>query len=436
MATIPSGPPPAMMPLPAGWTEHTAPTGHMYYFHKETNKSTYVRPAPEVPLVQSPMHALPPRPPPFSFDAEANHDNVNPTAPQFSSNAKQQMQNLIFGGPPPRHSHQDRGQQQRGGHRGGFRGGHNSFQDQRRAPQDRPKHRDDIPNCAPWVLVRTKLGRRFVWNKDTNESFWKFPPDVMKGVVEFDRIQRERKERRERGEPSDAEDDAAMAEVEADLAAMEEEVEQQVVEVDGEVGMDDDEEYEEVEVTDDEGDEAGNASKRQRTEEPVDDQPVEMGEDDIAWQLAQMEAMEGDYGEEQEEEEEGLPLTDEDLRALFKELLDDTQLSPYTPWDKFLSEGALFEDERYKALPTMKARKDCFSEWCKERIQMQKEQKANQPKQDPKVQYMAFLDKFASKKLYWAEFRRKYRKDPEMKDAKLSDKEKETLYRDYVKKMR
>jgi hypothetical protein len=285
------------------------------------------------------------------------------------------------------------------------------------------------------VLVKTKLGRRFVWNKDTDQSFWKFPPDVMKGVVEYDRMEREKKERRERGEPSDVEDDT-MAEVEAELAAAEEEIEQQIVEVEGEEGMDDDEEYEEVEVTDDEGGDGEQPSKRQRTEEPAEDQPMEMGEDDIAWQLAQMEELEAagaDFGEE--EEEEGLPLTEEDCKALFKELLDDTGVSPYTPWDKLLEDGVLYDDERYKALPSMKARKECFDEWATSRMQHLKEQKAKQQKIDPRIPYLSFLHTHATPKLYWPEFRRKYKKEPEIRDTKLPDKDKEKLYRDHIKRL-
>ena len=252
--------------------------------------------------------------------------------------------------------------------------------------------------------------------------------------MDFDHKEREKKERRARGEPSDDEEDATMAEVEADLAAAEEEIEKQVVEVDGEVDMDDDSEYEEVEVTDDEGEEANNASKRQRTEEPTEDQALEMGEDDIAWQLAQMEAMEeGDFDEE--EEEEGLPLTEEDCKALFKELLDDTRISPYAPWDKVLENDGLYDDDRYKALPNMKARKDCFDEWAREKIQYLKEQKAKQTKLDPKIPYLAFLHKNATPKLFWPEFRRKFKKEPEMKDTKVSDKDKEKLYRDHIKRL-
>ena len=38
-------PSPALsQPLPPGWTEHKAPTGHTYYYNDETKESTYKRP--------------------------------------------------------------------------------------------------------------------------------------------------------------------------------------------------------------------------------------------------------------------------------------------------------------------------------------------------------------------------------------------------------
>ncbi|KAF1359175.1 hypothetical protein EJ07DRAFT_178785 [Lizonia empirigonia] len=429
MADLPVRPPAPAPPLPAGWTEHKAPSGHTYYFNKETNKSTYTRPVVEVHQFQHTPSIAPP-----SLNPRPQNDSHHA---QNAYNPQQQIQDLIFGG-APRQAFQHGGQQ-RGGHRGGSRGGQNNFSDRRREKDDKPKHRNDIPNCAPWVLVKTKFGRRFVWNKETNESFWKFPPNVMKAVIEFDRKQREKKERRERGEPSDLEDeeDTAMADIEAELAAAEEEVE--IVEVDGDEDMENDEEYEEVEVTDDEGKGGQSSSKRQRTNESSGQQPQAEEDDDLAWQLAQMEEMEmgggydEDYAEEYEDEEPAL--TEEDCKALFKELLDDTRISPYTPWDKLLEGGTLYEDERYKALPNMKARKDCFDEWARDKMQFLKEEKAKQQKRDPRIPYLALLDRYATPKLYWPEFRRKYKKEPEMKDTKLSDKDKEKLYRDHIKRL-
>ncbi|KAF2438167.1 hypothetical protein P171DRAFT_424263 [Karstenula rhodostoma CBS 690.94] len=440
MPDVPVRPPPPPPPLPAGWTEHTAPSGHVYYFNKETKKSTYTRPVATAPPVLAsaplppPPASLPARPP-ASLGADSAYDYNVPTHQQNASDAydpKRKIEDLIFGGAQNLYSKRD-SDHTRAGHRGGAPGGQNNFSDRTRQPKDRPKHRHDIPNCAPWVLVRTKFGRRFVWNKKTNESFWKFPPDVMAAVVEFDRLEREKKERKERGEPSDVEEDDAMADIEAGLAAAEEDVE--IVEVDGEEGMDEEEEYEEVEVTDDEGDEGSHPQKRQRTVEPTAEQAAE--DDDLAWQLAQMEemeGMEGDYAEEEYFDEEP-PLSEEDCKALFKELLDDTHTNPYTPWDKVLEAGALYDDDRYKALPNMKTRKECFDEWSRDKMVYLKEQKAKQQTLDPRIPYLALLDRYATPKLYWPEFRRKYKKEPELKDGKLPDKEKEKLYREHIKRI-
>ncbi|KAF2259522.1 hypothetical protein CC78DRAFT_571844 [Lojkania enalia] len=435
MASLPARPPVGLPPLPPGWTEHKAPSGHTYYYNKETKKSTYTRPVPNVRSFHD-SAAAPPPPPPAPPGANANFDLFSPFSTQNSFVPNVQQHNFQLGAPIQQqfqHGAPPQQQFQRGGHhaRGSFRGNHN-FPSRKREPEDRPKHRHDIPGCAPWVLVKTKLGRRFVWNKETNESFWKFPPDVMKGVVEFDRVERDKRERRERGELSEDEDNL-VAEIEAELAVAEEETEAQIVEVEGEEGMGDEEEYEEIEVTDDEGEGVEHPSKRQRTEEPLEeqgDQPMEMGEDDMAWQLA---AMEEQYAEE--DEEEGMPLTEEDCKALFKELLDDTRTNPYSPWDKVLEEGMLFDDERYKALPTMKARKDCFDEWSRDKVVFLKEQKTKQQKLDPRIPYLAFLHRYATPKLYWPEFRRKFKKEPEMKDMKLPEKDKEKLYRDHIKRL-
>jgi len=47
-------------PLPDGWTQHIAPTGHKYYYNASTKKSTYKRPTES--SQQTPPIAL--RPPP------------------------------------------------------------------------------------------------------------------------------------------------------------------------------------------------------------------------------------------------------------------------------------------------------------------------------------------------------------------------------------
>ncbi|KAJ5665807.1 uncharacterized protein N7477_008255 [Penicillium maclennaniae] len=208
----------------------------------------------------------------------------------------------------------------------------------------------------------------------------------------------------------------------------------------------DSDEYEEVEVTDSEGEDAeGQPFKRPRTESPgAHDKPVEFTEEDMEYQLA---AMGEDYGlepgeygepgeEDWEEGAEGLQLTDADAEALFRDLLDDFNINPFTTWETVIEEGRIFEDTRYTAPSNMKHRREIFSNWSRDRIKDVQERKAKQEKQDPRIKYLAFLQEYATPKLYWPEFKRKYRKEGEMKDTKLSDKDREKFYRDYISKLK
>ena len=54
--------PQGLPPLPPGWTEHTAPTGHKYYYNASLKKSTYQRPTEPVPP-QTPLTVPPPKEP-------------------------------------------------------------------------------------------------------------------------------------------------------------------------------------------------------------------------------------------------------------------------------------------------------------------------------------------------------------------------------------
>lgn len=275
-------------------------------------------------------------------------------------------------------------------------------------------------------------------NTETKESFWKFPADVMKGVVEFDRREREKQGRRDRGEPSDIEEEPEVAVHSGEIGAA---ARPAIVPFQAQGEAEDSSEYEEV--TDSEGEGEDGPSKRQRTEEPPQDEPLDFNEDDIAFQLISMGQDygldPGEYGLEQEDEHEegaeGIPLTVEDSKALFRELLDDFRINPYNPWTKIIDEGAIIEDDRYLALPNMRSRQSCFDEWAREKIQHLQEQKAKMSKLDPRIPYLAFLSENASTKLYWPEFKRKFRKEPELKDMKLPDKEKEKLYREHVKRL-
>lgn len=288
------------------------------------------------------------------------------------------------------------------------------------------------------MLVKTKLGRRFVHNPETNESFWKIPPGVLIGVLEYDRLEREAKERKERGEEMEV---VAKEEPEAKVSEQPqlEEAKAGAAPAAGEES----DEYEEVEVTDSEGEEE-QPFKRPRTEEGDDQQPLEFTEEDMEYQLAAMGEEygldPGEYGEPGEEEweegAEGLPLTEEDATALFRDLLDDYRINPFSTWEKIIEEGRIIDDTRYTVLPNMKTRREVWSNWSRDRIQELKERKEKEEKKDPRIKYLAFLQEHATPKLYWPEFKRKYKKEPEMKDTQMSDKDREKYYRDLVSRLK
>jgi hypothetical protein len=372
----------------------------------------------------------------------------------------------------------------------------NARNDPRNA-QDRPKSKHTLPGFEPWVLVRTKLGRRFAHNTKTKESVWYIPKDVMPGVIAFERSEKEEKEkkqnqkwaeeqlremeakskaakinkaadaeegrnRRRRSESLQREDEEAfMAELAAQAEHDEEQDAKEAVKAveqqqEGPQAGDlaSDSEYEYVEVTDTEGEEGDDAEEpstapagEQGVEEMQEDGPVEFGEDDIAYQLAAM-GQEygldpGEYADEQEEEweegAEGMELSEEDAIHLFRDMLDDHRISPYTPWDKVIadeSEDSILMDDRYTILPTSRARKAAWETWAKDKAAQLREERAKMEKLDPKIPYLAFLAEKATPKLYWPEFKRKFKKDVEMNDRKLVDKDREKLYRDHINRLK
>ena len=290
-----------------------------------------------------------------------------------------------------------------------------------------------------------------MYNPEKNESFWKIPPGVMKGVIELDNQERHNSTRQERDETRDIEDDERVA-AEAELATTSNENSAATLAPGASLSLDqetdrpafdsDGDEYEEVEVTDDEYEQ--NPAKRQKTEDEDIEQPLEFNENDIAFQLAAM-GQEygldpGEYGdvggEGLVEGAEGLSLSEDDAKALFRDMLSDHGISPYTTWEKVIEAGYIVEDERYTVLPNMRSRKEAWDEWTRDTIQHLKAQREKEMKTDPKIPYFAFLQTHATPKLYWPEFRRKFKKEPEMQSNKISDKDREKWYREYIGRLK
>lgn len=452
--------PNVLPPLPPGWAEHKAPTGHAYYYNASTKESTYKRPGSDIPSAPQPQ----PLPPPPQAAAAAHDPNASyfqySSIPNLSNPA---AANAFLAQYDP--ARQQQQQQHQHGRGGGFRGGHGGEGGRggsnggrpKPQPNDKPRSKVAIPGCEPWILVYTKYGRRFVYNPVKNQSYWRIPEKVMKGILELDI-----KGIKEKAGGNEQEGGGEKAKSTEPEIGTEKEQQQQEEEEQEELGSD----YEEVEVTDDEGEEGaeggaeGHRAKRQRTEEPgtegaegqgeedeesTSHMPVEFNEDDIAYQL---QAMGADYGldpgeyddgdaEAWPEGAEGNPLSAEDAHALFEDLLDDHGINPYSPWEKLLEEGRVFDDPRYTALATTKARRDVWEDWSRARIRALRDRRAREAQRDPRIPFLAFLhDKATSPKLYWPEFRRKHRREPAMRDSALADRDREKAYRDHVARLR
>ena len=371
--------------------------------------------------------------------------------------------------------------------------------DDPRNAHDKPKSKHALPGHEPWVLIKTKLGRYFVHNTTTKESFWRTPEalrDAVKDFVAYERQQAEKEKnarwaedqlreqrqqakapdvnekadaeqrsRRRRSESLQREDEEAML---AELAAQAEHAEEQDAKEAlqsiktyepkvGDAGYDSEGSYEYVEVTDSEGEDDGKRQKGTDMAEPngqvheLDEEgPVEFGEDDIAYQLA---AMGQDYGldpgeyggetaedydeQEYDAEDQGLAISDEDAVGLFKEMLDEHRVNPYTPWDKLIADqSSILDDDRFTILASSRARKEAFDVWTKDAIARMKDERAKMEKLDPRIPYLAFLAEKATPKLYWPEFKRKYKREPELNDRKMPERDRERLYREHIARLK
>lgn len=398
-------------PLPRGWSEHTAPTGHKYYYNEATKQSTYQRPESQ-PLPQ-PQPQIP---------SLSDPNVANAYLAQFRQPA----------------DHAGAAHGRRGGHEGR----------PKPQPTDKPRRREAIPGCEPWLLVYTKYSRRFVYNPEKGTSYWRIPEKLMPGILELDKARIRDKANDKSDQKSEAKE-GAEKKTEGDSTATTAPGPAADTETQKEHDYDSSE-YEEVEVTDDEGEGEGGGDtdgpdvKRPRIEEQANEGPIEFTEEDIAMQL---QAMGEDYGldpgeyddgnmEDWPEGAEGLDFSEEDAKFLFKDLLNDKNINPYSPWEKLMEDGVIIEDPRYLALSTTKARRQCWDEWTRERMAEMRERRAREEKKDPRIAYVAFLQDRATPKLYWPEFKRKYRKEEAMKDLKITDKDREKAYRDHIARLK
>jgi len=178
--------------------------------------------------------------------------------------------------------------------------------------------------------VTTKWRRTFYHNSETGESYWKVP-DSIRAIVEQVQLEAAR----------------------ANAAPSESEKEEE----------EDEDEYHEDDFPD---------------EPEEQEKGLELTEEDMAWQIAQMQE---EYGAGQEvmmEEEEELDPAAK--RQVFISLLEEKDVNPFNTWEAEMPK--IVHDPRYSMLKNTKQRMEVFEEWTRARISIIKEEKAQLKKED------------------------------------------------------
>ncbi|CAO3621450.1 unnamed protein product [Mucor hiemalis] len=171
---------------------------------------------------------------------------------------------------------------------------------------------------------------------------------------------------------------------------------------------------------------------------------TEMTEEDIMWQLQQMaeEEVEGeDEGEYQlqqqreEEKQEEPPQvvvekkkSEEECIAKFNELLQERNISPFAMYSTEYPQ--LMNDPRFSLVPANK-QKSLFNKYCNglgEKIRNEK----NKNNKKPEDEFKELLVSKVKVKMYWDDFRRKYKDDIRFK-AISTTKEREALFKEHIK---
>ena len=300
-------------------------------------------------------------------------------------------------------------------------------------------------------------------NPETRESFWKTPKELLDGLVEFDILEKKAREGGE-GKATGANGVEVGERIRGGRDGENENGDggAKVGNVGGEAHdeINEEEQYDEIieeEVSDDE---PQPSYKRPRLDDPstqadtvppvdpADTLTTDFTEDDIAAQLAAMgesyDLDPSDYiRDPMDANPDGpgtsLPLTATEATTLFHDLLSAHSTNPYTTWEALISSPAgesLIADDRYTLLPNMRSRKAAFLAWSERAIASQAAAREREKKRDPRIPYLDLLAEHASPKLYWPEFRKKWRKESSMSTSKISDREREKLYREFVGRLK
>ncbi|KEP47419.1 WW domain protein [Rhizoctonia solani 123E] len=384
MSLIPPPPPVTMFvppPLPPGWTEHKAPTGHTYFYHAATKQSTYTRPLPAIHLggtVPGPPPFPPTSVPALGFTPAATAESSAPSDPASEKKSK-------------------------------------------KSKKEKPTKKTPIPD-TPWIRVVTNLGNVFFTHTERKESVWTCPEEIADAVAELEREEEAEKEEERAKEMREK--------AERERREKEEQEKQEVERVRKEA---------EAAGAKRKGEELGeSAAKKPRVEE--EDEDDEAWQRQLAEEMAQEEGESALGKKPGNDSEISVPpvfkvpdqvkLNPEEAKALFMTLLNDVSPNPLLPYDLALPQ--LVNDARYVLLPPNE-RKGVFDDWCKDQARNLRKNKTKEATMTPEAAYETLLHgEVKSTRTQWDEFRRKWKKDRRFYGYGRDDKEREKKFRAWL----
>ncbi|KAI8076516.1 uncharacterized protein B0P05DRAFT_546184 [Gilbertella persicaria] len=248
-------------------------------------------------------------------------------------------------------------------------------------PKKHKQIKKKIPNTH-WLFVLTHDGYEFYYDRETKTSVWEMPLELEEPMEQLKKMEQDKK--RELEEQEQQEQEAKRVKLEQERVQLEEE------------------QLEEAE--------------RARLEQEQE-QSEEMTEEDVMWQLQEM----------AEAEVQKDALTEEEYTAQFYDLLQERNISPFAVYSAEYPK--LMTDPRFSVVPQNK-HKVLFDKYCHALGEKLKD--VNKTKKKPEDQFKELLESKVTEKMYWDDFRRKYKDDPRFK-AMTVTREKEALFKDHVK---
>ncbi|KAJ3321641.1 transcription elongation regulator [Blyttiomyces sp. JEL0837] len=121
-------------------------------------------------------------------------------------------------------------------------------------------------------------------------------------------------------------------------------------------------------------------------------------------------------------------LTLEQKKKEFEALLRETDVNPFSTWEKELPKFA--HDPRYTLLPNIKDRKYTFENFCKIRgIEVREEKKLKS--KDAKGTFMQLLEENTDQRSMWEDFAKKFRKDSRFLGI-TDERDRKALFKEHV----